>query len=103
MEESLLKKEADKKHNSWALYRECTRLMEENHTRWLERRTAEEKRRLEDEKAAQFPAKSVSKSGVRKSPHSQCWTDNHAPSALRPKAGSNNKPKSDKPAQKAAQ
>ena len=54
MEESLLKKEADKKHNSWALYRECTRPMEENHTIWLERRTAEEKRRLEDEKASRI-------------------------------------------------
>ena len=54
MEESLLKKEADKKHNSWALYRECTRLMEENHTRWLERKTAEDKRRLEDEKASRL-------------------------------------------------
>ena len=39
------------KNEYWALHRECTKIMEENKSRWLERKENERKRVLEEEKA----------------------------------------------------
>ena len=44
-------REAAKKEKSWNLYRECTRILEENRERWMARKKEEEEqRRLETEK-----------------------------------------------------
>ena len=54
LEEDRLKNEAARRKASWALYRECSRLVDENHARWLERKIAEDTRRLEEEKASRL-------------------------------------------------
>ena len=44
------KSDAVQKTHSWALYRECTRLLEENKTRWMERQEDEKQRKLQEDK-----------------------------------------------------
>ena len=42
--------EAAKKTEHWALYRECTKLLEANKTKWMERQEDEKMKKLEEEK-----------------------------------------------------
>ena len=53
--------ESAKKTKSWNLYRECTRILEENKVRWKAIKEEEEQRRLEKEKQDR-----LKKSGHRK-------------------------------------
>ena len=46
--------EAENQTKSWAMYRECTRLLEETRTRWIERQEDEKIRKLERPKAGRW-------------------------------------------------
>ena len=43
-------RKSKKKDDSRSLYRECTKILKENHTRWMERTGDEERKKLEQEK-----------------------------------------------------
>ena len=59
-------RKSKKKEDSWSLYRECTKILKENHTRWMERRADEERKKLEQEKQDRIEDAARKKAGILK-------------------------------------
>ena len=54
------------KENSWSLYKECSRILQENHKKWKERKVEEDRRRIEMKKADRLAIGAKKKSEAMK-------------------------------------